>query len=68
MGLGTHRQKRNSLLFVSNKDPKLAFLMETKAEKEVLEKFHRRIQFAHMFFVSRQIEVVVWPCFGRMRL
>ena len=51
-GLGNPQTEDELVALVSNKDPKLAFLMETKAKKKVLEKIHQRIQFAHMFVVS----------------
>ena len=35
------------------KDPKIVFLMETKAEKYILEKVGRRIQFTNRFVVPR---------------
>ena len=38
---------------MTTKDPKLVFLMETKADKPILERVGRRIQFINLFFVPR---------------
>jgi len=37
-GLGNPQTEDELVALVNNKDPKLAFLMETKAKKKVLEK------------------------------
>ena len=38
---------------MTTKDPKLVFLMETKANKPILERVGRWIQFTNLFFVPR---------------
>ena len=42
---------------VSNKDPKMVFLMETKVEKTTLERIGRKMQFANIFVVP-QVNIV----------
>ena len=50
-GLGNPQTVDEVVALVTTKDPKLVFLMETKADKPILEKVGRRIQFTTLFFV-----------------
>ena len=50
-GLGNPQTVDEVVALVTTKDPKLVFLMETKANKPILEKVGRRIQFTNLFFV-----------------
>ena len=50
-GLGNPQTVDEVVALVTTKDPKLVFLMETKANKPLLEKVGRRIQFTNLFFV-----------------
>ena len=52
-GLGNPQTEDELVALVTTKDPKLAFLMETKVESLALDRIGRRIHFANLFFVSR---------------
>ena len=52
-GLGNPQTVNKLVTLVSKKDPKMVFLMETKANREVIGKVRRKIQFTHMFLVPR---------------
>ena len=51
MDLGTHRQKLNLLTWSGKKDPKMVFLMETKVDKEVIERISHKLQYKIFFVV-----------------
>ena len=50
-GLGNPQIEDELVAFVSNKGPKLVFLMETKVEKVILDHIGKKIQFANLFVV-----------------
>ena len=50
-GIGNPQTVDKLVTLVSRKDPKMVFLMETKVDREVIEKVRWKIQFAHMFVV-----------------
>ena len=50
-GLGNPRIEDELVALVSNKGPKLVFLMETKVEKVILDLICRKIHFANLFVV-----------------
>ena len=52
-GLGNSQTEDEVVALVTAKDPKLVFLMETKADKPILERVGRRIHFTNLFFVPR---------------
>ena len=52
-GLGNPQTEDELVAFVSNKDPMLVFLMETKVEKYVLDRISRKIQYSNLFVVPR---------------
>ena len=52
-GLGNPQTKDELVALVTNKDPKMVFLMETKVEKYVLERVGRKIQYPNLFVVPR---------------
>ena len=52
-GLGNPQTVDELVTLVGKKDPTVVFLMETKANVEVIEKVRRKIQFAHKFVVPR---------------
>ena len=52
-GLGNPQTVDEVVALVTTKDPKLVFLMETKANKPILERVGRWIQFTNLFFVPR---------------
>ena len=51
--LGNPQTKNKPIALVTNKDPKMIFLMETKVEKIVLERIGRKIQSPNLFVVPR---------------
>ena len=52
-GLGNPQTEEELAALVSNKDPKMVFLMETKVEKTTMERIGRKMQFANIFVVPR---------------
>ena len=48
-GLGNPQIEDELIAFVSNKDPKIVFLMETKLEKIPMERIGRKVQFNNIF-------------------
>ena len=50
-GLGNPQTEEELAALVSNKDPKMVFLMETKVEKTTMERIGRKMQFANIFVV-----------------
>ena len=52
-GFGNSQTEDEVVALVTAKDPKLVFLMETKADKPILERVGRRIHFTNLFFVPR---------------
>ena len=52
-GLGNPQIEDELIALVTNKDPILVFLMETKVEKCVLERIGRKIQCPNLFVVPR---------------
>ena len=52
-GLGNPQTEDELIALVSNKDPMLVFLMETKVEKYVLDRISRKIQYSNLFVVPR---------------
>ena len=51
-GLGNLQTKEEFAALVSNKDPKMVFLMETKVgKKNTMERIGRKMQFANIFVV-----------------
>ena len=52
-GLGNPQTEDELVALVTTKDPKIVFLMETKAKKYILERVGRRIQFTNLFVVPR---------------
>ena len=52
-GLGNPQTEDELIAFVSNKDPMLVFLMETKVEKYVLDCIGRKIQYSNLFVFPR---------------
>ena len=50
-GLRNPQTEDEVVALVTTKDPKLVFLMETKADKPTLERVGRRIHFTNLFFV-----------------
>ena len=52
-GLGNPQTKDELVALMTTKDPKIVFLMETKAEKYILERVGKRIQFTNLFVVPR---------------
>ena len=64
-GLGNPQIEDELVAFVSNKGPKLVFLMETKVEKVILDRIGRKIQFANFFVVPRHNQggglALFWP-------
>ena len=52
-GLGNPQTVDELVTLVGKKDPTVVFLMETKANVEVIEKVRRKIQFAHKFIVPQ---------------
>ena len=52
-GLGNPQTKDELVALVSNKDPKIVFLMETKLEKTSMERISHRMQFRNIFVVPR---------------
>ena len=51
--LGNPQIEDELVALVTTKDPKIVFLMETKAENFILDRIGRRIHFANLFFVLR---------------
>ena len=51
--LGNSQIEDELVAMVSNKDPKMVFLMETKIEKPTMERIGRKMQFANTFVVPR---------------
>lgn len=51
--LGNPQTETELVALVSNKDPKLVFLIETKVEKEVIARISQKMQFANFFVVPR---------------
>ncbi|KAL4652403.1 hypothetical protein ACB092_01G230800 [Castanea dentata] len=51
--LGNPQTVDELVTLVGKKDPKVVFLMETKSYSEVIERVHRKIQFAHKFVIPR---------------
>ena len=56
-GLDNLQTEDKLTIMVSNKDPKMVFLMETKVEKTTLERIGRKMQFANIFVVP-QVNIV----------
>ena len=52
-GLGNPQIEDELVALVTVKDPKIVFLMETKAKKYILERVGSRIQFTNLFVVPR---------------
>ena len=52
-GLGNPQTEDEFVSLVSNKDPMLVFLMETKVEKYVLDRIGRKIHYSNLFVVPR---------------
>lgn len=52
-GLGNPQTEAELVALVSNKDPKLVFLIETNVEKEVIARISQKMQFANFFVVPR---------------
>ena len=52
-GLGNPQTEHELVALVTNKDPKMVFLMETKVEKYVLERVGRKIQYPNLFVAPR---------------
>ena len=52
-GLRNPQTEDELVALVSNKDPKLVFLMETKVDKFVLERVGRKIQKCNIFVVPQ---------------
>ena len=50
-GLGNPQTEDELIALVSNKDPKIVFLMETKLEKILMERIGRKMQFNNIFVV-----------------
>ena len=50
-GLGNPQTEEELATLVSKKDPKMVFLMETKVEKNTMERIGRKMQFANIFIV-----------------
>ena len=50
-GLGNPQTEDELIALVSNKDPKIVFLMETKLEKIPMERIGRKMQFNNIFVV-----------------
>ena len=53
-GLGNPQTKDELVTLIGNKAPKLVFLMETKVDKDVIEKIRRKMQFVDCHVVPRQ--------------
>ena len=52
-GLGNPQTEGELVDLVNKKDPKMIFLMETKVDKEVIERICRRLQYSNSFVVPR---------------
>ena len=52
-GLGNPQTEDELVAKVSNKDPKMVFLMETKSEKSTIERIGRKTQLTNTFVVPR---------------
>lgn len=51
MGLGTHQTEDELVASVTNKEPKMVFLMKTKVEIFFLKRIGRKIQCPNLFVV-----------------
>ena len=49
--IGNPQTEDEVVFLMTTKDPKLVFLMETKANKPILERVGRRIHFTNLFFI-----------------
>lgn len=52
-GLGNQQIEDELITLVSNKDPKMVFLMETKVEKSTIERIGRKMQLTNIFVVPQ---------------
>ena len=52
-GLGNPQTEAKLVDLVGKKDPKMVFLMETKVNKEVVERISRKMQYPNFFVVPR---------------
>ena len=52
-GLGNPQTEDELVALVSNKDPKIVFLMEMKLEKIPMERIGRKMQFNNIFVAPR---------------